>query len=68
MTTADSNAAPEIKIGKVFGPTGSAKNGDSSWVALANNASASKVNIKPNIRSDTISLHQVLLKGLGLLQ
>ena len=31
MTNADSNAAPEIKIGKVFGPTGSAKNGDSSW-------------------------------------
>jgi hypothetical protein len=53
-------AAPETIKGKFFGPNGSAKKGDSNWVALTKNVSANKLSIEPNIRSDTISLHQVL--------
>ena len=62
---------PEIKAiaaiiyGNVLGPTGSAKNGDSSWLALAKNASAKTAVVKPNSLSDTISLHQVLWIVLG---
>ena len=53
-------AAPETIKGKFFGPNGSAKKGDSNCVALTKNVSANKLSIEPNIRSDTISLHQVL--------
>ena len=60
-------AAPETINGKFFGPNGSAKKGDSNWVALTKNVSANIVSIEPNIRSDTISLHRVLWKELGLL-
>ena len=60
-------AAPETIKGKFFGPNGSAKKGDSNWVALTKNVSANIVSIEPNIRSDTISLHQVLWIKLGLL-
>ena len=59
-------AAPETIKGKFFGPKGSAKKGDSNWVALTKNVSANIVKIEPNIRSDTISLHQVLWIKLGL--
>ena len=60
-------AAPETIKGKFLGPKGSAKKGDSNWVALTKNVSANIVKIEPNIRSDTISLHQVLWIKLGLL-
>ena len=60
-------AAPETIKGKFFGPKGSAKKGDSNRVALTKNVSANIVKIEPNIRSDTISLHQVLWIKLGLL-
>ena len=48
----------------ILGPTGSAKNGDSSWAALAKKASASIDVVKPKSLSDTISLRLILLKEL----
>ena len=66
-TKAETKPAPAIKNGKFFGPTGSAKKGDSRLVALTKNISATATSAKPNIRSDTISSHPILWKGLELL-
>ena len=60
MNDPEIKAIAAIMYGNVLGPTGSAKNGDSSWKALAKNASANTAVVKPNSLSDTISSRQVL--------